>query len=318
MTRIKKYSGGLELHSEHHQDMVGIVTGWLGQFSPPTAESYRISVDQWARSVQTDLPGLAAACVTAPIGKYRNEVAAWSNKIRAGQLATNTKKRKVVALRSWIDWIADYREDSAKPRVRPIKTKGKRTHVQVRGDYADRVEAVIRDLSSHDLYAGMRLRALAMVLLMFDSGLRVGSVLSIRVQDFDRRAHTVTAKMKMRSGREARPISQRTANAITHLIIGQTLKPGDHLFHSRHATPPFPPLSRRRAIEIVAELGLGTPHKLRHAAATRLADETGDVFLVRDFLAHSDISTASVYVDRSAERAKTGTALVSGESQGKK
>jgi len=40
MTRIKKYSGGLELHSEHHQDMVGIVTGWLGQFSPPTAESY--------------------------------------------------------------------------------------------------------------------------------------------------------------------------------------------------------------------------------------------------------------------------------------
>jgi integrase len=318
MSRIKEYSGGLELHSTHHQDMIGIVTGWLGQFSQPTAESYRISVDQWARSVSTDLPGLAAACVTAPIGQYRNEVAAWSNKIRAGQLATNTKKRKVVALRSWIDWIADYREDSAKPRVRPIKTKGKRTHVQVRGDYVDRVEAVIRDLSSNDLYADMRLRALAMVLLMFDSGLRVGSVLSIRVQDFDRRAHTVSAKMKMRSGRETRPISQRTANAITHLIVGQTLKPGDHLFHSRNATPPFPPLSRRAAIKIIRDLRLGTPHRLRHAAATRLADETGDVFLVRDFLAHSDISTASVYVDRSTERAKAGTALVSGESQGKK
>ena len=124
--------------------------------------------------------------------------------------------------------------------------------------------------------------------------------------------------MKMRSGRETRPISQRTANAITHLIVGQTLKPGDHLFHSRNATPPFPPLSRRAATKIIRDLRLGTPHRLRHAAATRLADETGDVFLVRDFLAHSDISTASVYVDRSAERAKTGTALVSGESQGKK
>jgi integrase/recombinase XerD len=318
MTRIKKYSGGLELHSAHHQDMMGIVTGWLGQFSPPTAESYRISVDQWARSVSTDLPGLAAACVTAPIGKYRNEVAAWSNKIRAGQLATNTKKRKVVALRSWIDWIADYREDSAKPRVRPIKTKGKRTHVQVRGDYVDRVEAVIRDLSSHDLYADMRLRALAMLLLMYDSGLRVGSVLSIRVKDFSWSEKTVNARMKMRSNREKRPISKRTAEALYSIICERQLGPHDYLFHSRHAIPPFPPLSRRAAIEIVADLGLGTPHKLRHAAATRLADETGDVFLVRDFLAHSDISTASVYVDRSTERAKTGTALVSGESQGKK
>ncbi len=228
------------------------------------------------------------------------------------------KKRKVDALRSWIDWIADYREDSAKPRVRPIKTKGKRTHVQVRGDYFERVEAVIRDLSSHDLYADMRLRALAMVLLMYDSGLRVGSVLSIRGRDFSWSEKTVNARMKMRSNREKRPISKRTAEALYSIIREQQLGPHDYLFHGRRAVSPFPPLSRRAAIEIVAELGLGTPHKLRHAAATRLADETGDVFLVRDFLAHSDISTASVYVDRSAERAKTGTALVSGEVQGKK
>ena len=62
---------------------------------------------------------------------------------------------------------------------------------------------------------------------------------------------------------------------------------------------------------MINQLGLDHPHKLRHAAATKLADETGDVFLVRDFLGHSDVSTSSGYVDRSEENARRGTDILS-------
>ena len=75
----------------------------------------------------------------------------------------------------------------------------------------------------------------------------------------------------------------------------------------------FAKLTRTGAYKVIRGLGLDHPHKLRHAAATRLADETGDVFLVRDFLAHADVSTASAYVDRSEENARKGTEMLSQE-----
>jgi integrase len=53
-----------------------------------------------------------------------------------------------------------------------------------------------------------------------------------------------------------------------------------------------------------------TPHGLRHAAGTTLAERTGDVFAVAAFLRHKDLATARAYVDNLDDKAGDAARIV--------
>ena len=288
-----------------------IIAAWYAPMSADTRAAYSKDLELWGRSMKASLEELAALCIESPQDAYKTAILRRAGEISQDQkLATSTRLRKLASLRSWVDHMADYRQDSYVPKIkRPKFRAGFKAKVQVRGEYVTRdLERVIGELAALDTPKARR--DLAMVLLMFDSGLRVGSVVSVRLSDI--KADSVSVKMKMRGGaREARPISDRARAALERWIDVRG-EGGTWVFiPMKGKRAEYPQLTTRGAWKVINQLGLDHPHKLRHAAATKLADETGDVFLVRDFLGHSDVSTSSGYVDRSEENARRGTDILS-------
>lgn len=288
-----------------------IIAAWYAPMSADTRAAYSKDLELWGRSMKASLEELAALCIESPQDAYKTAILRRAGEISQDQkLATSTRLRKLASLRSWVDHMADYRADSYVPKIRRPKFRaGFRAKVQVRGEYVTRdLERTIVELQTIDTAKARR--DLAMVLLMFDSGLRVGSVVSLRLSDI--KADSVSVKMKMRGGaRESRPISDRARAALERWIEVRG-DGGTWVFiPMKGKRSEFPQLTTRGAWKVINQLGLDHPHKLRHAAATKLADETGDVFLVRDFLGHSDVSTSSGYVDRSEENARRGTDILS-------
>jgi len=291
---------------------VDIIAAWRAPMAPDTWAAYSKDLELWARAMGATLEDLAELCIRSPADAYKTAILRRAGEIAQDQgLATSTRLRKLASLRSWVNHIADYREDGYVPKIRRPKYRGQaKARVQVRGEYVSRdLERVIRELEGADTMKAKR--DLAMVLLMFDSGLRVGSVTSLRLSDV--KSDSVCVKMKMRGGaREARPISARARQALEDWISCRG-DGGVWVFSPIRSAErgEFPQLTTRGAWRVINRLGLDHPHKLRHAAATALADETGDVFLVRDFLGHSDVSTSSGYVDRSEQNARRGTEILS-------
>ena len=64
---------------------------------------------------------------------------------------------------------------------------------------------------------------------------------------------------------------------------------------------------------IMHRRGLGHAHGLRHAAATKLARDRGNVFEIQALLDHASPETSQVYVDRAAGLRGVGTSHVAGE-----
>ena len=275
-----------------------IVDAWLRGYSAHTRRAYLTDLRAWASATGVTLPELAELSIRASPEAYTAAIKRWAGKLSQDETrATSSRLRALVALRSWVAHIGDFRRDGLAPRIRSPRYRASRASVQVRGEYLGQIDRVLAKLEGGDR---RDTRDRAIILLLHDSGLRAGSVASLRLQDFH--GDAVSARMKARGGaRDNRPISRRARKAIERWIDLRGKAPGS-LFE----------ISDRHVYDVIRKRGLGYPHKLRHAAATRLADETGDVFLVRDFLAHSDVSTTSVYVDRSAENARKGTDILGG------
>jgi site-specific recombinase XerD len=145
-------------------------------------------------------------------------------------------------------------------------------------------------------------RDIAMVELLYGSGLRVGELTSARLEhtNLEERFIRVTGK-----GNKTRvvPIGRKACDAIrTYLERERRMlaRPGggSYLFLSRRGGK----LTTQRVWQIVKELGALAglekklyPHRLRHACATHLLERGCDLRFIQDLLGHADISTTQIY-----------------------
>ena len=145
---------------------------------------------------------------------------------------------------------------------------------------------------------------LALIMLMYGSGLRVSEAVSLCVDDIDSNRMLVRVRQSKSKPRYV-PMSQRLLDALRE--------------HWRRARPPGPELFpgsgttgflTRKAVarglsKIQRAAGLSkhvTPHCLRHCYATHLLDTGADIRTVQVLLGHASVRSTSHYTQLSRAR----------------
>lgn len=152
-------------------------------------------------------------------------------------------------------------------------------------------------------------RDLAMIELVYATGLRVSEVITLKVNQVNLEAGYLTVVGKGRKER-AVPIGTYARNRLTAYlaearpqILGRRLSP--YLFVTRAGRAmtrqAFWRLLRKRALMSGVRQKV-SPHALRHAFATHLLERGADLRAVQLMLGHADIGTTEIYTHVARER----------------
>jgi integrase/recombinase XerD len=215
-------------------------------------------------------------------------------------LAPASVARKASALRQFFGFAIDegWRRDDPSgalpaPRLRrPLpKVLG---HDQITALFARAEE----EAAGNDPKA---VRLLALIELLYGSGLRASELVSLPLHAVPRDAPFVTVTGKG-GGSRLVPVGARALEALGRwLSVRPAATPSRYLFPASHGTSPH--LSRVRLFQLLKALagraGLDpaaiSPHVLRHAFATHLLEGGADLRVLQTLLGHADIATTQIY-----------------------
>ncbi|MFQ5746473.1 MAG: site-specific tyrosine recombinase XerD [Gemmatimonadota bacterium] len=221
---------------------------------------------------------------------------------RAG-LAAATVARAQSALRAYFRFLVADGVTDADPTERLEAPRRGRPLPDVLS-----VAAVERLLASVEVERPLAFRDLAMLEVLYGSGLRISEALALRTRDVQLDEGLLQVRGKGGKQRLV-PLGGRAAVALRRYLresrpqLDQGRSEGA-LFLSRNGRR----LSRmggwrivHRAAERAGLEGRVTPHTLRHSFATHLLEGGADLAAVQEMLGHADISTTQIYthVDRS-------------------
>mgnify|MGYP003717671393 FL=1 len=254
-----------------------------------TLLAYGRDLEQAEELIGTALAAASAAQL-AKLGQ------AWS------ALAPATLARKISALRQFFGFLVDegLRDDDpthALPRPATRRPLPKiLTHAEI-----ERLFATAEAEAQSDSPAAVRM--LALLELLYGSGLRATELVSLPLSSVPRDAPFLTVTGK---GGKARlvPISQR-AGAALQRWLGLPPTESPWLFPSRTGH-----ISRVRLFQMLKQLATRadmapeklSPHVLRHAFATHLLEGGADLRALQTLLGHADISTTQIYTHVDAAR----------------
>lgn len=157
---------------------------------------------------------------------------------------------------------------------------------------------------------GGRKRDLAIVLLLRHTGLRVGELSALRLDDIDSSERKGSVTVRSGKGQKYRvvPLNADVRRAIAQYLEVRPKVVDDHLFIGQRGG-----LLKEQAIQLVVakyarQAGLEdvTPHTLRHSFAKHLLDEGVDLVTVSALLGHESLQTTAIYTQpspRDLERA---------------
>ena len=154
-------------------------------------------------------------------------------------------------------------------------------------------------------------RDLAVLELLYGTGIRVSECCGLNLGDVDLRKRTVTVLGKGSKVRRV-PLGEPAAGALADYLrrarkaFLRDGSPGQAVFLNRRGNR----MSPRDARRVLDQFPLGDgqalhPHALRHAFATHLLEGGADLRAVQELLGHADLSTTQVYTQVTRDRLKT-------------
>ena len=155
-------------------------------------------------------------------------------------------------------------------------------------------------------------RDMAIMLLLYGCGLRIGETLDLNVSDIGPDLSKDGTLRVIGKGNKQRvvPVLPIVAEAISayRAACPHGLSDDDPLFVGSRGRRLNPGVVQRQVRKIRAMLGLGdtaTPHALRHSFATHLLANGGDLRTIQELLGHASLSTTQRYtaVDEAKLRA---------------
>jgi integrase/recombinase XerC len=270
--------------------------------SPATVKAYR-----------ADLAGLQRFLATRSFTGNANKiqagmVRAYLAAIQSSTVA-RTRARKLSAVRTF------YRFLTKRKRAQRNIGEELATPKLPRGvPRALQVDEVFRLLDEKQSVPPLLLRDVAMLELLYGSGLRAAELVGLDVDrlELDRRVVRVIGK-----GNKERmvPFGSKAADALHRWlsvrseILAHTKHPDlDAVFVNARGTRLSSRSLRRRLHARVENTGVGrrvTPHMLRHSFATHLLDEGADLRAIQEMLGHASLSTTQRYTAVSVEKLRT-------------
>lgn len=220
-------------------------------------------------------------------------------------LAPSSVARKASALRQFFGFAIDegWRQDDpsgALPRPRARRPLPKvMGHDQIAALFARAEE----EASGNDPKA---VRLLALIELLYGSGLRASELVSLPLHAVPRDAPFLTVTGKGGASRLV-PVGARALEAVGRWLALRPQAPASRYLFPSGKVQHF---SRVRLFQLLKELaaraGLDpagiSPHVLRHAFATHLLEGGADLRVLQTLLGHADISTTQIYTHVDASR----------------
>ncbi len=213
----------------------------------------------------------------------------------------STVSRKLTTLRSFFNFMVRKGNIKQNPaKLIPLPKKEKELPVFLS------VDEVFKLIDSIDPEGILPLRDLAIIELLYSSGLRVSELAKIKVLDIDHRENFVKVSGKGNKERVV-PFGSNAREVILQYLRRRTeLKPKDDFFFLNNRGSG---LTTRSIERIVKKYGLLSgisknisPHALRHTFATHLLGGGADLRSIQELLGHSSLSTTQRYTHTSIEQ----------------
>ena len=245
--------------------------------SPRTLQYYRTTAEQLLQDIDIPLRKIT----TEDIRQYLID---YQQKNNCSNVTVNNVRRNISSFFSWLE-EEDYILKSPMRRIHKIKTKK-----QVKEIISDEAIEIIRDNCECA-------RDLAMVDLLYSTGIRVGELVNLDISDIDFEARECVVFGKGDKERKVYFDAKAKLHLQDYLKLRTDSNPA--LFVSLDE-----PHSRLKisGVEIrLRELGKKTgltkihPHKFRRTMATRAIDKGMPIEQVQKILGHSQIDTTMQY-----------------------
>ncbi len=217
--------------------------------------------------------------------------------------AARTITRKVSVLRRYFDWARRTGRIEVDPTLGLTAPRGGSRLPQVLKD--DQIHTLINKPARAGDDDARDARDLAIVELLYGSGLRVSELCGLRHDDLDLSRLEVRVWGKGAKQRLV-PLSEPAVEALRNwlqrhrgsFITGET--PAETVFLNQRGRA-MSPRDVRRVLDRRSVVPTH-PHALRHTFATHLLDGGADLRSVQELLGHADIATTQIYTHVSRER----------------
>ncbi|QCE35530.1 recombinase XerD [Acetobacteraceae bacterium] len=275
----------------------GLIEDFLAFFvaergvSPRTQEAYRRDLKLFANFLGRGL-----------VNAKEEDVRSWVQEAVKELKSPATVARRLASLRQFYIFLGDEGMCSLNPALRVASPK-KREHLP-RFLSEKELEALL-DGARNILPQKVSLQAVAMIELLYSSGLRISELRMLPVLPFLRRQEDRPEMLSVRGkGGKDRlvPISLSAWNAAVALakFSQQYGRKNPYLFPGRKESDPLTRqafdilLSKAATLSGISLEGL-SPHVLRHSFATHLLDRGADLRALQTLLGHQDIVTTQIY-----------------------
>lgn len=223
-----------------------------------------------------------------------------AKRLEVDNLAISSVQQELSAIRHFYDWLLKNNQVLVNPAA----------HYQIKRPSRPLPAIADIDLISQLLdqpapddpkQAALWSRDLAMLELLYSSGLRVGELVALDLADLDLSSCQVRVTGKGNKTRLV-PVGRRAIMAIKDYLNQRAiwLKNNESaLFISQKLGSRLTTRTVQNRLKLAASrAGIAQnlhPHLLRHCFASHLLSESGDLRAVQELLGHSDISTTQVY-----------------------
>lgn len=283
-------------------ELLELFIGYLDherRMSPKTSSSYRYDIISFAEFLDkrgSDSPAILSVRHTH-IRKYLSYLQSTGKSRR-------TILRRLSALKSFYRYMVKMGRIESNPTdmLAPLKREKRLPRPLAQKD-------IERLLCAPDAEEGLGIRDIAILELIYSSGLRLSEAVGLDLSDLDLR-HLTARVMGKGSKERIAPVGSAAARAVGRYLSESRpeLAKGScctALFLSNRGGR----LTGRQIQRIMSKYsvmagisGKPTPHALRHSFATHLLDSGADLRAVQELLGHSDISSTQIYTAVSKER----------------
>ncbi len=231
---------------------------------------------------------------------------------RIADFKPKTIKRKIASLKAMFNFWEFENEQYINP-FRKIKLRFKEPYVLPEVMDLNEVKKILGFLYKEHLATGemetytykVQVRNIAVVELLFATGIRVSELCNLKCSDVDLRCGRIKISGKGGKERVIQICQREVLSALRNYC--RIFKPVASFFINRVNMPLTPSSVRLLIRHYVKATGLTkhiTPHTFRHTFATLLLEEDVDIKYIQTLLGHSSIATTQIYTHVNANKQK--------------
>lgn len=269
-----------------------------------TLRAYKIDLNQFASYIKDTIAAIDIKHMTKETLKdYLQAIADFKPK---------TIKRKIASLKAMLNFL-EFEDDNYINPFRKIKIRFKEPQILPAVMTIDEVKKILqslykehnnnKELNGYTFKA--QIRDIAVVELLFATGIRVSELCNLRCVDMDIRHGIMKVFGKGSKERVIQLCQTEVLSALKSYF--HLFKPTSFFFINRLGMPLSTQSVRLLIKQHVKSVGIIkkiTPHTFRHTFATLLLEEDVDIKYIQNLLGHSSIATTQIYTHVNSSKQK--------------